>query len=214
MILYLIRHGKTDTHLENRRQSPSSPLGEYGKKQALAVAEKMKLVKLDHLYSSDWPRAHQTAQAISETTGLPIKIHPLVHEITKPSVLDDVEDESEINLRFLEEREQNKLNFDWKFEDGGESFNETIDRAKKVINFLIQNHPMDTVAIITHGTFSMILISLILLGSDFDKESFRRVFMSLRIHNAGVSSFKYNPETNQWTMVCFNDHSHLESLRS
>ncbi|HCH59343.1 MAG TPA: hypothetical protein DEV73_01860 [Candidatus Zambryskibacteria bacterium] len=214
MLLYLIRHGKTDSFLENIRQSPQTPLGEYGKKQAQAVAEKIGSHKIDHLYSSDWPRAYQTAEAISTQLGLPIKIHPLVHEMEKPTVLDNVADESEINLKFLEERKANRGNFDWKFNNGGESFNETIDRAKKVLQFLEAEHPIDTVAIVTHGTFSMVLISLILLGIDSDKTSFEKVFMSLRIHNTGVSSFKYNPETKHWTMICFNDQGHLEKIES
>lgn len=214
MLLYLIRHGKTDSFLENKRQSPQTPLGEYGKKQAQAVAEKIGSQKIDHLYSSDWPRAYQTAEAMSTQLGLPIKIHPLIHEMEKPTVLDNVADESEINLKFLEERKANRGNFDWKFNNGGESFNETIDRAKKVLQFLEAEHPNDTVAVVTHGTFMMVLISLVLLGFDFDKESFEKVFLSLRIHNAGVSSFKYNPETKHWIMKCFNDHNHLEKIES
>ena len=214
MLLYLIRHGKTDSFLENKRQSPQTPLGEYGKKQAQAVAEKIGSQKIDHLYSSDWPRAYQTAEAISTQLGLPIQIHPLVHELEKSPALNDIPDDSEINLKFLKEREANKGNFDWKFNNGGESFNEIIARAKTVLHFLVEKHQDDVVAIVTHGTFSMALISLILLGSDFDKESFERVFMSLRIHNTGVSSFRYNPETKHWNMICFNDHGHLEKIES
>ncbi len=61
MILYLIRHGKTDVCLENRRQSPDTELGELGKQQASSIAKRMHLTKIDHLYSSNWPRAIQTA---------------------------------------------------------------------------------------------------------------------------------------------------------
>lgn len=85
MILYLIRHGKTDVYLENKRQSPSTPLGELGKKQAQFLADKMHLSKIDYIYSSDWPRARETAQYISKSLGQEVKIHPLVHEIQKKS---------------------------------------------------------------------------------------------------------------------------------
>lgn len=210
MILYLIRHGKTDAHLENRRQSPTTPLGEYGKKQAEALAEKMKLTKIDHLYSSDWPRAYQTAEALSTKTGLSIKIHPLVHEMEKSTVLDDVLDDSEINRQYLAEIKANATNFDWKFRDGGESLTETINRAQKVIEFLIRDHKNETVVIVTHGVFAMVFVSLILLGLDFDRKSFARLFMSLKIHNTGVSSLKYNPTKKSWQLICFNDHGHLE----
>ena len=210
MILYLIRHGKTDAHLENRRQSPTTPLGELGKKQAEALAEKMNLSKIDHLYSSDWPRAIQTAEALSARSGLPIEIHPFVHEMQKSPMLDDIFDDSETNRQYQAGIKEHALNFDWKFNNEGESLNETIARAAKVIDFLVSEHNNDTVAIVTHGTFTAVLVSLMILGADFDKEAFKRLFMSLAIHNTGVSSFEYNPKTKYWKLLCFNDHGHLE----
>ena len=98
MILYLIRHGKTDAHIARRRQSPDEPLGELGRKQAELVAKKMKLTKIDHLYSSDWPRALQTAEFIALTTGQKIKTHPLVHELEKTPLLNNADDQSECQV--------------------------------------------------------------------------------------------------------------------
>lgn len=209
MILYLIRHGKTDTHLENKRQSPTTPLGELGKKQAEALAEKMHLTKIDHLYSSDWPRAVQTAEYLSKSLSLEIKTHPHVHEIEKHSQLNDVADDSEINKRYLREAMENKDDFDWKFDGQGESLNDIISRAQKVIDFLEDQHPSDTVAIVSHGIFIMVMTALILLGKEWDKKTFRKLSWALKVSNGGISSFKYDPQTKYWTMTCFNDHSHL-----
>lgn len=211
MILYLIRHGKTDAHLEKRRQSPTTPLGEFGKKQAEALAEKMDLAKIDHLYSSDWPRAIQTAEYLSRKAQLDIKTHPLVHEIEKHPQLDEIPDDSELNLKYIRESRENTDNFDWKFEGQGESLNDVIERAKKVIGFLENGHPNDTVAVVSHGVFMTVMTTLILLGPDFDKKTFLKVSWSLKIDNTGVNSFRYDPETKYWTMTCFNDHGHLEN---
>lgn len=208
MILYLIRHGKTNAHFEGKRQSPTTPLGELGRKQAEALANKMHLLKIDHLYSSDWPRAFQTAEFISKVSFQEIKIHPLVHEI-KHSLLDDVSDKSEINLRYLKEVQENMDNFDWKFDGQGESINEVIERAKKTILFLEKKHPCDTVVLVTHGIFISVLATLILLGNDYDQRSFRKLCWNLRTHNTGVSTFKFDSETKNWSMICFNDHGHL-----
>lgn len=209
MILYLIRHGKTDTHLENKRQSPSTPLGELGKKQAEALAGKMHLTKIDHLYSSDWPRAMQTAEYLSRAISSEIKIHSHVHEIEKNPQLDDVADDSEINKRYQKEVMENKDNFDWKFDGQGESLNDIIKRAQKVIDSLEEQHSKDTVAIVSHGIFIMVMTALILLGKDWDKKTFRKLSWALKLSNGGISSFMYDPETKYWTMTCFNDHSHL-----
>jgi broad specificity phosphatase PhoE len=66
MRLYLIRHGKTDAYLENKRQSPESTLGELGKDQANRLAARLKNVEFDVLISSHWPRAKQTAEIIAQ----------------------------------------------------------------------------------------------------------------------------------------------------
>lgn len=211
MILYLIRHGKTDSHLENKRQSPNTPLGEFGRKQAETLAAKMNLSKINHLYSSEWPRALETAQIISKSSNLQIKTHPLVHEIEKHPLLNEIPEDSELNKRSIRESRENMDNFDWKFNGQGESFNEVIERAKKVIEFLENEHSNDTVAIVSHGVFIMVMTTLILLGPNFDNKTFRKLSRSLKVHNTGVSSFKYDPETKHWTMICFNDHGHLEN---
>jgi len=211
MILYLIRHGKTDAHLEKRRQSPTTSLGELGKRQAEALANRMNLSKIDHLYSSDWPRAIQTAEYLSKKAKLDIKTHPLVHEIEKHPQLNEISDDNELNLRYVKESRENTDNFDWKFDGQGESLNEVIERAKNVIEFLEKEHSDGTVAIVSHGVFMTIMTTLILLGPDFDKKTFLKVSWSLKIHNTGVSSFRYDPNTKYWTMTCFNDHGHLEN---
>jgi broad specificity phosphatase PhoE len=210
MILYLIRHGRTDAYLENKRQSPRTSLGELGKKQTQALVDNMHLSKVDHLYSSDWPRARETAEYISKSLGQDIKIHPLVYEIQKHPDLDEVADESEINLRYMKESRENTGNLDWKFDGKGESLNEVIDRARKVISFLVKEHADETVAIVSHGIFLTIMTSLILLGFDYEKDSLLKLSWSLKIHNTGVSTFRFNPETKHLTMICFNDHAHLE----
>ena len=211
MILYLIRHGITDAHLENRRQSPTTPLGEFGRKQAESLAAKMHLTKLDHLYSSEWPRAIQTAQFIANKSALKIKTHPLVHEIIKPPQLNDIPLDGELCQRAVRESQENMDNFDWKFEGQGESINDVIMRAKTVLDFLKNQHKNETVAIISHGLFIIIMTTLILLGDDYGNKMFRKVSRSLKVNNTGVGSFSFDPETNHWTMLCFNDHGHLEN---
>lgn len=210
MLLYLIRHGQTDHDLAGKRQSPDSPLGEYGLKQAEAVAKRFHLKKLDHLYSSDWPRAYQTAQKISATTGLKIKIHPHIHEMRKSSILNELDKTSDLHQQYLDEMRSHLGDFDWKFNGEGESLNELLTRAQKVIKYLIRKHPGDTIAVVSHGTFSAALVSLMILGFDYHPESFLKLFNGTRIHNTGITSLEYTPELKRWRLTCFNDHGHLE----
>lgn len=63
MKLYLIRHGQTDLNKENRLQGRRGlPLNQMGVNQAKQLAEKLKNVKFNFVFSSPQERAVQTAQ--------------------------------------------------------------------------------------------------------------------------------------------------------
>lgn len=211
MRLYLVRHGKTDVHLEKRRQSPESPLGIVGKEQALAVAKRLKEIKADVLLTSNWPRAIQTAEIISKEIGLPIVINPELHEQNKSKLVDDVLDDSEINLRFLEERSKSaeELNFDWKFEGEGESMSELLLRAGTVCRSLAEEYKNKKIIAVTHGIFIVALVTTMIFGSEPDKKTVINFFRVFTHHNAGITVLDYDEERNWWSLVSLNDHSHL-----
>ena len=57
------------------------PLSDLGKKQSIAIAERLKDIPFTHLYSSDLGRAIQTAEYISEICNVDIKIDLDLREI-------------------------------------------------------------------------------------------------------------------------------------
>jgi broad specificity phosphatase PhoE len=214
MQLYLIRHGITDAHLNKIRQSADTPLGKHGLQQAKAVAKRLKNIKFDYLYSSNWPRALQTAQEIAKEINMEIKLHPLIHENLKHPSLNDIPEDSQINQRFVQERKDNWYNFDWKFDGEGESVNDLIQRAQKVINYLVQTHPSDDVAIVSHSYFMAILTGVMILGPETDRDVIMRLVRSLEVTNTGVSKFIYYPDSQIWRLIYHNDHHHLESPKT
>ena len=65
MILYLARHGKTAWNVEHRSQGwKDIPLNEEGLLQARELAEKLKNIDFETIYSSDLKRSKKTADII------------------------------------------------------------------------------------------------------------------------------------------------------
>jgi broad specificity phosphatase PhoE len=69
--LLLVRHGATAFNQERRWQGQhDSPLTAEGRAEARALAERVAAAEPEAIYSSDLPRARETAAAIAELTGL------------------------------------------------------------------------------------------------------------------------------------------------
>ena len=80
---YFIRHGQTVWNVENKIcGATDSPLTEYGREQAKKTGQKILTegVKADEILCSPLSRAADTAQLISEMTGIPYRVEPRLIE--------------------------------------------------------------------------------------------------------------------------------------
>jgi probable phosphoglycerate mutase len=80
MTILLIRHGETELNAARVMQPAATPLGARGLAQAQALGRRLAGAGLAGLVASDLPRAWQTAQAVSATTGLAALPCALLHE--------------------------------------------------------------------------------------------------------------------------------------
>ena len=80
MEIWLVRHGETALNAARILQPADTPLSAHGLRQAEALAERLASEKFAGILSSDLPRAHQTAQAISARTGHALHTTSLLHE--------------------------------------------------------------------------------------------------------------------------------------
>jgi probable phosphoglycerate mutase len=72
--LVLLRHGRTDWNHTRRAQGHADvPLDEVGRAQAEAVAPLVAAMRPARIWSSDLPRARQTADAVAAECGLPVE---------------------------------------------------------------------------------------------------------------------------------------------
>lgn len=79
--LYIFRHGQTDYNVQRRMQGVLDiPLNETGIAQAHALAEKLKDVHLDCIYTSKLSRAKQTAEIVAQKNNTKVIVDNGLHE--------------------------------------------------------------------------------------------------------------------------------------
>jgi len=178
-----------------------SGLTEKGHLQAERVAQRLKDVDIDVLYSSSLQRAVQTAGYIAKTRGLPVKTSENLKEINGG----DWEDVawSELAQRWPDEYEA------WENQPhrvkmpNGESMEEFRARLLDEVMGIIEKHEGKNICIVTHGTAIRALVC-----------HFRNCTLEemINIHwcdNTAITVIDH--ENGVFTVVTEGDSSHLGS---
>lgn len=80
MALYLIRHGETAGNAEHIVQQPDVPLNLRGQRQARRLAARLAATPPARILTSDYARAHMTAEQIQIASGAELQVEPLLRE--------------------------------------------------------------------------------------------------------------------------------------
>ena len=150
--LYIARHGETDWNLAHRLQGwTDRPLDDTGRRQAMELAESLKGVHLDAIYSSTLSRSRDTAQAVA-TGGLTVKSLPGLRERNYGKF----QGGSDTDPDYLK-----RVNAWDDAMDGGETLTQLLARARESLALIRREHPSGNVLIVSHRiTNQMILRAL------------------------------------------------------
>lgn len=210
MKLYLLRHGKSEDDFQNRRQRPESELAEIGRDQAGKAGERLKGTRIDHIYSSGWSRARQTAEIVAEKLGREIEVFEGIHELTPPEELAGAAKDSEINLQFIKELgETDPTDIDWKFLNKGESIREVLIRASKFRDHLIEKHANQDILAVSHGYFISAFLAVAIWGDSYPEKYVRPFMRGFVLANTGLTIVEYLEDEKRWQLWVHNDHTHL-----
>jgi probable phosphoglycerate mutase len=150
-MILLIRHGQTMWNVERRMQGRlESGLTELGRRQARAMAGLVRdLVRREagdwRLLSSPLSRAHDTAKAVAEATGLPIELDERLAEQAFGEWEGRLRDEVAVDHPELFSTPA------WLFAaPGGETYDETLARATSFLADL-DPEPHRRVIAVSHG---------------------------------------------------------------
>lgn len=158
--IYLIRHGDAlpdaDEVIDGDYDAQS--LSELGRRQARALADRLKDANLAAIYASPIGRARQTAAAVAEVAGLELYIEPELREValgTIEAAAPNGAGQEEI-ARMLRERlrEIAAIALDggkWDAIPGSEPSAALRTRVTTAVNAIAARHPGQRVAAVSHG---------------------------------------------------------------
>ena len=151
--LYIARHGETDWNLAHRLQGwTDRPLNDLGKRQATDLAESLKGVRLDAIYSSTLSRSRDTAQAVAGAS-MTVKSLPGLRERNYGKF----QGGSDTDPDYLRRADA------WDDAmDGGETLNQLLARSRESLDLIRREHPSGNVLIVSHRITNQMLLRALL----------------------------------------------------
>jgi len=199
----LIRPGETDWNRQGRWQGwVASPLNDYGRAQAKALARYIRNIGISALYSSDSRRAVETAQILAAA----LNFEPVLDKRWRERNIGAWQGMTLDEIRSWNVDEYQQLLAD--IEDfrvpGGESRADVRQRVNEAFADVLQADAGNTVGILTHTTSTHMLLQSLIPNYDI---------YGTVLGNTAVTTIR-RADAGNWEQVALNDLSHLEGLRS
>lgn len=200
--LVFIRPGETDWNLQGRFQGwVASPLNNYGRYQIERLANFIRNLGINALYSSDIRRAKETAEILATRLGYPPIFDERLRErsvghwqgLTVPEIHGWYADEY---AKFQQDPDNFQI-------PGGESLNQVRQRSNAFLKDILAKHEQDensTIGIVSH-TITINLMLEMLIPDVGAKHH-------LQFGNSSVTTVMNDGDS--WRITAHNDTTHLE----
>ncbi len=202
----LIRHGQSQGNAEGRFGGhTATPLSARGRRQAEATARALSSETFSAIYSSDLPRAIETAMPLARLTGLEVLLTEAFRE-RSVGVMEGLTFEEAAALH----PEQYAALLRRDFEHvllGGESYRQMLDRAARELDSAIEQHRGGRIAVFSH-TGTICILTLHLMGA-LDAPELRPVWIATT--NCGITRFELRAD-GFVRVLAINDTRHLAGL--
>lgn len=197
------RHGESADNNQRRFSGHSdTPLTEWGVEQARATGRMLAEQGADCLYSSDLPRAVQTAREIAAATGLVPQLSPALRERSVGRLTGLTFGEAEAcfpeDFAALLRREPHACPPD------GESYAQCRARAAAFLEQVLSLHAGGRVVVVSHH-ITIYQLVLHILGFGDGHEPPR---ISFQLDNCGVHRLE-RCDNDEWRVLSLNESAHL-----
>jgi probable phosphoglycerate mutase len=156
--IYLARHGETDWNAERRLQGQTdTALNSKGRQQAAQLAERLKGIRLDAVYSSTLSRSRDTATIARG--GTPLKslagLNERNHGKFEAKLVDGSDPVAEQEWRRRRRDPEDEL-------DGGESLNQFYERVRATFETIRNQHSSGAILIVGHSLTNQMILRAVL----------------------------------------------------
>ncbi|HZE69565.1 MAG TPA: histidine phosphatase family protein [Pyrinomonadaceae bacterium] len=199
----LIRHGQSQGNAEGRFGGhTATPLSSRGRQQARATARALASEKFTSIYSSDLPRAIETAEPLAKLTHVEIQPTEAFRE-RSVGVMEGLTFEEAAEAHPEQYAALLRRDFEH-IMSGGESYRQLLDRASRKLDEAIANNQGGRIAVFTH-TGTICILALHLMGA-LDSPELKPVWIATS--NCGVCRFDLNDD-GFVRVAALNDTNHL-----
>lgn len=204
--IILCRHGESEGNLARRFGGHGpTPLTERGRAQARAAARVLAGTGVDVLYSSDLPRAMQTAAPIAEAAGVPVQLTPALRERSVGDLTGLTFDEA--RARFPDAFAAMLRREPEACPPGGESYVQCRARAAAFFENAVIQHAGARIVLVSHHLTLHQLISHV-LGVQHQPVAQRAIF---QVDNCALHRFE-RLEDGTFRVVALNERAHLDGV--
>jgi len=202
----LIRHGQSQGNAEGRFGGhTATPLSARGRRQAEATAQALSYEPFNAIYSSDLPRAVETARPLSRLTGLEIQSTDAFRErsvgVMEGLTFEEAAERHPEQYAALIRRDFEHVLL------GGESYRQMLERAARELDRAIEEHRGGSIAVFSH-TGTICILALHLMGA-LDAPELRPVWIATT--NCGITRFELRND-GFVRVLAINDTRHLAGL--
>jgi 2,3-bisphosphoglycerate-dependent phosphoglycerate mutase len=202
----LIRHGQSEGNAEGRFGGhTATPLSARGRRQAEATARALSTETFSAIYSSDLPRAIETAMPLARLTGLEVQRTEAFRE-RSVGVMEGLTFEEAAARHPEQYAALIRRDFDHVLL-GGESYRQMLDRAARELDCAIAQHSGGRIIVFSH-TGTICILALHLMGA-LDAPELRPVWIATT--NCGIARFELRTD-GFVRVLAVNDTRHLAGL--
>lgn len=197
--IYLIRHGETDFNKQNKEwgQDNELPLNDWGIIQSNKLAERLRNIKFDKLFSSDLKRAVQTSRVISDLCNIEVILDKRLREYNPGEV--DPSSEKWID-KYKELLNSGMSKYDIR-PFGGENIWDLIKRTDSFLKDIEKENR--TIVIISHSGVNAAIINL-------SQKREKNEFQKIKQDNCCINILEFSE--GKWKIKVVNDSEHITDI--